>query len=143
MNHLALLLAVFFCILAAYRAQSDSGIQLFLDDGALPTGIDSSSSCGKALQAAIACNSTLMIARNSYLDEADTQAICTTSCYASLRSYRNAVASACDSSVVLQGEDITYPATFVADGLVYDYNVTCLKDSCVLPLRFSRSSYML
>ncbi|KAF8750312.1 hypothetical protein RHS01_09456 [Rhizoctonia solani] len=50
-----------------------------------------------------------------------------------LKSYRASVATACGTSVVIQGSDATFPITYLADNLLYTYNTTCIKDTQVPP----------
>ena len=107
-------------LLAAF-VQVKAQFQLFLEDGSLPTGADNTTACGKALQATINCNTGLQSALNADLDTTTTTSVCTSACYSSLGSYRSAIASAC-SGIDIAGDDITYPATFSADILLYSYN---------------------
>ncbi|KAI0296451.1 hypothetical protein BC826DRAFT_1005164 [Russula brevipes] len=104
-----------------------ASFQLFLEDGSLPVGVTNSSACGKALQTSIACDSSLQQASQTYFDANHSTVVCTSDCFTSLASYRARVATAC-SDATIQGEDIVYPSTVVADMLLFSYNATCLKD---------------
>lgn len=105
---------------------SSQSFQVFYEEG-LPDGVTADSTCGKALQASIACDPALRAA-GDYFDDVTTASICKATCMTSLTSYRNNVASAC-KGVELEGDDITYPSTFLADYMIYGYNTTCLKDA--------------
>ena len=105
-----------------------ASFQLFLEDGSLPAGVTGSTTCGKALQATLACDPTLQHASNIYFDANYSSIICTSACFNSLASYRASVSAAC-SGTTIEGEDIVYPSTIVADMLLFSYNTTCLKDA--------------
>ena len=95
--------------------------QLFLEADSLPDGVTNTSTCGVALQGAIACDASFQSGVDNYFNSTYTPTVCTSGCLSSLMSYRSKVASACPS-VVLEGDDITYPATFPADLVLFSYN---------------------
>jgi hypothetical protein len=120
-----------FAILVSVLARltyARASFQLFLEDGSLPVGVTNSTTCGKALQTSIACDPSLQQASNTYFDANHSSVICTSACFTSLASYRASISAAC-SDATIEGEDIVYPSTIVADMLLFSYNTTCLKDA--------------
>lgn len=95
--------------------------QLFLEDGSLPGGVTNTSDCGVALQGAIACDPSFQSGVDHYYNSTYTPTVCTSECFSSLTSYRSQVDSAC-AGVIIEGDDITYPATFPADLVLFSYN---------------------
>ena len=105
-----------------------ASFQHFLEDGSLPVGVTNSSACGRALQTPIACHLSLQHASQTYFDANHSTIVCTSDRFTSLASYRARIATTC-SDATIEGEDIVYPPTFVADMLLFSYNATCLKDT--------------
>ncbi|KAG9123024.1 hypothetical protein FRC07_000344 [Ceratobasidium sp. 392] len=99
------------------------GINLYQDQSDLPAGVTAASACGKALNASIACDTSL---GQAVAGESLQVATLTTLC---LKSYRTSIASACGTSVVIQGKDAAFPITYEVDNLIYSYNTTCTKDA--------------
>ncbi|KAG9077215.1 hypothetical protein FRC06_009023, partial [Ceratobasidium sp. 370] len=107
-----------------------AAINLYQDEFDLPAGVNATSACGKALNASIACDASLAPAVAGISPPASTlNTLCVSSCYNSLKSYRTSIASACGTSVVIQGTDATFPITYEVDNLLYTYNATCTKDA--------------
>ncbi|KAL0950101.1 hypothetical protein HGRIS_010102 [Hohenbuehelia grisea] len=108
---------------------ANAAINLYSVQGDFPPGVTSTSACGKALNASIACDASIGNAvAGMLLEPATLNTLCTSACFTSLKSYRASVASACGVSTVIQGTDATFPITYVADNLLYTYNTTCIKD---------------
>ncbi|KAG8788553.1 hypothetical protein FRC12_014433 [Ceratobasidium sp. 428] len=109
---------------------AEGAINLYAAESDLPTGVNSTSTCGKALNASIACDASIGSASAGALLPATTlTTLCVSACYTSLKSYRASVVAACGNSTVLQGSDATFPITYIADNLLYTYNSTCIKDA--------------
>ncbi|QRV82272.1 LysM domain protein [Ceratobasidium sp. AG-Ba] len=107
-----------------------NAVNLYQDEFDLPAGVTAASTCGKALNASIACDTSLAQAvAGESLPAATLNTLCVSTCLTSLTSYRASVASACGTSVVIQGRDATFPITYEADNLIYGYNTTCTKDA--------------
>lgn len=95
--------------------------QLFLEADSLPSGVTTTSTCGVALQSTIACDPSFQSGVDHYFNSTYTPTVCTSGCLSSLMSYRSKVSTAC-TGVVIEGDDITYPATFAADLVLFSYN---------------------
>ncbi|KAG8716951.1 hypothetical protein FRC09_014973 [Ceratobasidium sp. 395] len=108
----------------------EAAINLYAAESDFPDGVNSTTTCGKALNASIACDSSLGPASaGALLPVASLTTLCVPACYTSLKSYRSSVVSACGNTSIIQGPDATFPITYIADNLIYTYNTTCLKDS--------------
>ncbi|KAF8594967.1 hypothetical protein BDV93DRAFT_564879 [Ceratobasidium sp. AG-I] len=120
--------ALFLFSLLAPAAKAAFNIYQSASD--FPDGVNATSACGKALNASIACDVSLGPASGGAQLQASTlSTLCVPSCYTALKSYRTSVASACGTSVVIQGSDATFPITYLVDNFLYTYNSTCLKDA--------------
>ncbi|KAG9078050.1 hypothetical protein FS749_009993, partial [Ceratobasidium sp. UAMH 11750] len=107
----------------------DAAINLYADESDLPDGVSSTTTCGKALNASIACDVSIGAAGSgALLPVATLNTLCVSTCYTALKSYRSSIVQACGNSTIIQGSDATFPITYIADSLLYSYNSTCLKD---------------
>ncbi|GAB1527684.1 hypothetical protein RhiTH_010872 [Rhizoctonia solani] len=120
-------------LLAAFSALfsvAEAAVNLYPAESDFPAGVNSTTACGKALNASIACDVALgKAAAGALLPVEKLNTVCVPACYTSLKSYRASVATACGTSVVIQGSDATFPITYLADNLLYTYNTTCIKDT--------------
>ncbi|CAE6451743.1 unnamed protein product [Rhizoctonia solani] len=120
-------------VLVAYGllpSVAEAAINLYTYESDFPTGVTSTTACGKALNATIACEQSIAAASSgALLPAAMLTTLCVSTCYTSLKTYRSSVLTACGNSTVIQGNDATFPITYVADNLLYTYNSTCLKDA--------------
>lgn len=83
-----------------------SGFQIYTTD-TIPASAAASSACTTALTATIACNSTIQLM--SYPFDADSlTAMCTSSCSASLLSYRSSVVASCSGIFFTNSANATY-----------------------------------
>ncbi|KAF8703143.1 Lysin motif, partial [Rhizoctonia solani] len=115
---------------SALLSVAEAAVNLYPTESDFPAGVNSTTACGKALNASIACDVALgKAAAGALLPVEKLNTVCVPACYTSLKSYRSSVATACGTSVVIQGSDATFPITYLADNLLYTYNTTCIKDT--------------
>ncbi|CCO32813.1 hypothetical protein BN14_06876 [Rhizoctonia solani AG-1 IB] len=109
---------------------SVKAVNLYQDESDLPPGVTATSTCGKALNASITCDASLgQAVAGEALQPATLTTLCVATCFNSLKAYRASILSACGTSVVIQGQDATFPITYEVDNLIYSYNTTCTKDA--------------
>ncbi|KAF8144037.1 hypothetical protein K438DRAFT_1945601 [Mycena galopus ATCC 62051] len=97
----------------------------------LPTNPAPPAACASALVATINCDSTIpLMALSSNVFSPDLSTVCTSTCAASLASYRAAVVTSCAgySMIVDTSTNTTYAPTLAVDYISGPYTVQCLQD---------------
>ncbi|KAK6987472.1 hypothetical protein R3P38DRAFT_2661607 [Favolaschia claudopus] len=107
---------------------STSSLQIYTT-GSLPTSPAPSSACAAALTATVGCNSTVpLMSSYPYLLINDLPTICTSSCAASLATYRANVVSACKNFGISGSNNVSYLPSLAVDTIAGPYTVQCLQD---------------
>ncbi|KAJ7762133.1 hypothetical protein B0H16DRAFT_1808565 [Mycena metata] len=112
------------------QVDATTGLTIYTD-GTLPISPAPSASCAAALLATVDCNSTIpLMGVSTTLLEKDLGTLCTSTCAASLASYRAKVVSACPgySMILDTATNATYAPTLAVDYISGPYTVQCLKD---------------
>ncbi|KAF8171586.1 hypothetical protein K438DRAFT_1729300 [Mycena galopus ATCC 62051] len=106
------------------------GFTLYTQD-TLPTNPAPPAACATALVATIECNSTIpLMALSSSVFAPDLNTLCTSTCAASLVSYRSNVVSACAGyhMILDTATNASYAPTLAVDSISGPYTIQCLKD---------------
>ncbi|KAJ7779318.1 hypothetical protein DFH07DRAFT_910767 [Mycena maculata] len=97
----------------------------------LPQNPAPPAACATALVATIECNSTIpLMALSSSVFDADLSTLCTSTCAASLASYRSGVVKACTgySMILDTSTNASYAPTLAVDSISGPYTIQCLQD---------------
>ncbi|KAJ7021251.1 hypothetical protein C8F04DRAFT_271090 [Mycena alexandri] len=112
------------------QVDATTGLTIYTD-GTLPISPPPSTPCAAALLATIDCNSTIpLMAVSTTVLEKDLGTLCTSTCAASLTSYRAKVVSDClgYSMILDTATNATYAPTLAVDYISGPYTIQCLKD---------------
>ncbi|CZR70102.1 uncharacterized protein PAC_20003 [Phialocephala subalpina] len=105
--------------------------QQFTDLPLPPSWPGISSACYDALNTSVSCPGFLgtISVNNPRLLPENLTSLCVESCLTSLNDVRETIIGSCtNSSDVIIYDEITYPATYIADRFIYTYNLVCRVD---------------
>jgi hypothetical protein len=123
-----------FALTALAFALSSTAAQQFADHPFSSVYPGMSDTCASALNTTIECPALLGIVSYTYdiLSEDQLVSICIPECRKSLENVRSIIKSSCGAQTdVMMHGNVAYPATWVADTMMYKLDSSCQKDPCV------------